>query len=271
MKILLNLVDLNKATLKVNDLGFVPTMGALHKGHFSLIRESKKKCKKTLVSIFVNPNQFNDKQDFFNYPRNIKNDLSLLKKLKIDYVFTPSVGDIYRSKRLKKITLKKNDKILCAKSRKGHFEGVLDVMDRLIHLIRPKKIFMGEKDFQQIYLIKKFIKNKYNSKIIGCPTIRNKQKAALSSRNFLLDKKSLSKVELIAKDLIYFKKNTLAKSKNRFELLDSKRKLLKENFKIKIEYFELRNSTNLNLTNKIKNSKLFLAYYIKNIRLIDNF
>ncbi|MDB4279939.1 pantoate--beta-alanine ligase, partial [bacterium] len=170
MKILRN-INVLKMAIKDNlRLGFVPTMGGLHKGHISLIKKSQKKCSRTLVSIYVNPKQFNNKNDYVKYPRNLIKDMQLLKKLKIDYIFIPKNEEIYSEKRLKKITLKKTEKILCAKFRKGHFEGVLDIMDRFIKLIKPQYIFLGEKDFQQLFLIKNFIKNKYKSIIIPCKT-----------------------------------------------------------------------------------------------------
>ena len=145
MKILLNNIDLNQALYGVSNLGFVPTMGSLHKGHISLINRSLKECNKTIVSIFVNPTQFNKKKDYLNYHRNFKKDLQILKKLKVDYLFLPEVDAIYSKKRKTKIKLNKSDNILCAKFRKGHFEGVIDVMDRLSKKIKPKKIYLGEK------------------------------------------------------------------------------------------------------------------------------
>ena len=114
-----------------------------------------------------------------------------MERLKVDYVFLPNNKEIYKKKRLKKIKLNNKDKILCAKYRNGHFEGVLDIVDRLTNLILPKYIFMGEKDFQQLFLVKKFIENKYAIKIFPCKTIRNKNDVALSSRNYLLDKFNL--------------------------------------------------------------------------------
>ena len=144
--------------------------------------------KKTIVSIFVNPKQFNETKDFKSYPSNIKNDLSILKKIKnLDFIYIPQFKDIYENKKQSQIKIKKKDKILCAKYRKGHFEGVLDVMNRLTKLIKPKKIYMGKKDFQQFFLVRNFIEKKFNIKVVGCKTIRNKNKLALSSRNFLLD------------------------------------------------------------------------------------
>jgi len=269
MKILLNNSDLNEALFKASSLGFVPTMGGLHKGHISLIKRSLRECKKTIVSIFINPTQFNDKKDFIRYPRNNKKDLSLLKKLNVDFVYLPTVNEIYFEKRRSKIRLNKKDQILCAKYRKGHFEGVIDVMDRLTKLIRPKKIFMGEKDFQQLYLVKKFLKKKHLSKIIGCKTIRDKNKLALSSRNVLLNKKNLLKASKLIQELIWFKKR-FNKKNNINSMLAIKTKELTKLYNVKVEYLELRNIYNFKLSNKFKNSKIFIAFYLNKIRLIDN-
>ena len=270
MKILINNNDLNEALYKATNLGFVPTMGSLHKGHISLIKNSLKQCSQTIVSIFVNPTQFNNQKDYLRYPRNNKLDLSILKKLGVDLVFMPNKKNIYYSKQKPKIKLNKKDKILCAKYRKGHFEGVIDVMSRLTEMIKPKKIFMGEKDFQQLHLVKRYIEKKNKSKIIPCKTIRDDNKLALSSRNLLLSKKELIKAGKIAKDLNYFKKK-LKKKKNIKKLLMIKKNELKQLYNINIEYLELRKDINLKNTNKIKNSRIFFAYYLNKIRLIDNF
>ena len=138
MKVLKNISVLKKAINNISSLGFVPTMGGLHNGHISLIKESKKKCKKTIVSIYINPKQFNNKKDFSNYPRNLNKDLNLLKKINPDYVFLPTTKEMYKNNNKKKIILMKSEKILCAKMRKGHFEGVLNIMERFIKLIKPK-------------------------------------------------------------------------------------------------------------------------------------
>ena len=153
MKLIRKISDLNKAIKDNNKLGFVPTMGGLHDGHQSLIRKSKKKCKKTIVSIFVNPKQFNVINDYKSYPRNLSKDLKILKKLNVEYVFIPKVNQIYKKEKIKKFQLTKSQKILCAKYRKGHFEGVLNVMNRFMKMILPKYVFMGEKDFQQLFLM----------------------------------------------------------------------------------------------------------------------
>ena len=270
MKILINNSDLNEALYNATNLGFVPTMGSLHKGHISLIKNSLKQCNKTIVSIFINPTQFNSQKDYLKYPRNNKLDLSILKKLRVNYVFIPNKKDIYGLNRKSKIKLNKKDKILCAKYRKGHFEGVIDVMDRLTKLIKPKKIFMGEKDFQQLHLVKKYIEKRYKSKIISCKTIRDRNNLALSSRNFHLNKTELIKAGKIATNIISFKKK-ISNKKNLNKILFEKKNELNKTFNISIEYFDLRNKFNLNKSNKTKNSKIFLAYYLNKIRLIDNF
>ena len=270
MKILLHNQLLNKELRHFNDIGFVPTMGGIHNGHISLIKRSKKLCKKTIVSIFVNPKQFNNKKDFKNYPNNIKKDLSILKKIKgVNYVYIPKFNDIYSSKRKSKIVINKKDKILCAKFRKGHFEGVLDVMDRLTNLIKPNKIFMGKKDFQQLFLVKNFIEKKYKTKVIGCKTIRNKNKLALSSRNYLLNKKDLNKAVKISK-MLFLIKRKIKYNNNINKFLFRMKKDLQNKFKIKIDYLEYRSELNLKLSNKIFKSRIFFSYYLSGIRLIDN-
>ena len=270
MKILIKNKDINEALKKVSNLGFVPTMGSLHKGHEYLIKQSKKKCNQTLVSIFINPTQFNNKKDYLSYPKNLNKDLNILKKLKVNFVYIPNKKDIYSLKRKKAIILKKENKVLCAKFRKGHFEGVIDVMDRLTNIIRPNKIFMGEKDYQQLLYVKKFIEKKYQTKIVSCKTVRNKNKLALSSRNQLLDKRDLIKAGKIAKDLFHFKIFLKNKKKTK-NLLQKKKELFKKNFDIKIDYLEIRKKNNLKSSSTIKNSKIFIAYFINKVRLIDNF
>jgi pantoate--beta-alanine ligase len=271
MKIILNNGILQKTLGPFNDIGFVPTMGGIHEGHLSLIKKSIKLNKKTIVSIFINPKQFNDIEDFKSYPSNIKKDLAILKKIKkLDFIYIPKFKDIYDSKKQSNIKINKKDKILCAKYRKGHFEGVLDVMNRLTSLIRPKMIFMGKKDFQQLFLVKNYIEKKFNTKVIGCKTIRNKNKLALSSRNSLLNEQELKHVEKISKTFFNLK-NKIKNNRNINSFLQKSKKDLEKFFNIKIEYLENRNTKNLTISNKYRGSKVFLSYYYKNIRLIDNF
>jgi len=270
MKIIRRIKELKSEISNIYNLGFVPTMGSLHKGHISLINSSKKICKKTLVSIFINPSQFNKKSDFKNYPKNIKKDLKILTKLKVDYILIPSLKEIYKNKKDKKIKLNKNDKIMCSLYRPGHFEGVLAVINQFLKKIKPKYIFLGEKDYQQLFLIKKLVKKKFKAKVFSCSTVRDKNKVALSSRNNLLKKNDLKKSSHIARLLISFKnelkKNILFKNK-----IDALRKKINNIKNIKVEYLEVRNNKNLSKNFNRKNFKIFLAYYNKCIRLIDNY
>ena len=278
MKLIKQITDLNKAINKENDLGFVPTMGSLHKGHEFLIKESKKLCKKTLVSIFVNPTQFNNKDDYKTYPKNLSQDLKTLKRLKVDFVYLPTVNQIYRQKKLYKITLKKSQKVLCAKFRKGHFEGVLDVLNRFVKLISPKMMFMGEKDHQQFFLVQDFISQNYKTRVYPCKTIRNSNGMALSSRNRLLNKTDLKTSGLIANKLIKLRRSIYKRngvdsigSKKSSKLIKKTKKNLIKKFNVKIEYLECRNLMNLSTNLHNKPFKLFVSYYLNNVRLIDNF
>ena len=270
MKIITSIFDLNKEIKNYKNVGFVPTMGGIHKGHISLIKASQKNKGNTIVSIYVNPTQFNKKIDFRKYPRNIKKDIISLKKLNVNYLFLPSTKDIYKFK-TRKFVLSKKDKILCAKFRKGHFEGVLNVMNRLMSIVRSKDIFMGEKDYQQLYLIRKFLSKKFDVRINSCPTIRTSDKIALSTRNKLLNKKSLKKASDIAKILNKIKLRSKLNS-SKFNLLKSDyKKELENKFDIKIDYLEFRDEKSLKLNNFKNKFRLFVAYYINNVRLIDNF
>ena len=262
MKLIRQISDLNKAVYKENNLGFVPTMGSLHKGHVHLIKVSKKKCKKTIVSIFINPKQ----------------DLKILKRLKVDFVYLPSIKQIYKEKNLSKITIKKSQKILCAKFRRGHFEGVLDVLNRFVKLISPEIMFMGEKDHQQYFLARNFISKNYKTKVYLCKTIRNSNGVALSSRNKLINIADLKISGLIANKLTKLK-NSLNKRNNlgnvsiikTRELIQKTKISLITKFNIKIEYLECRNLINLSTNLNNKPFKLFVCYYLNNLRLIDNF
>jgi len=278
MKLIKQITDLNKAIYKENDIGFVPTMGSLHKGHKSLIKVSQKFCNKTLVSIFINPTQFNNKDDYKNYPRNLSKDLKILKRLKVDFVYLPTVNQIYKDKNLPQITLKTAQKILCAKSRKGHFEGVLDVLNRFVKLISPKIMFMGEKDYQQYFLVQDFFSKNYETKILKCKTIRSSNGMALSSRNKLLNKADIKTSGLIANNLIKLKRSLWKRSgqdsvdsKKSIELIQKTKESLIKKFNIKIEYLECRNLVDLSTNLHKKPFKLFVSYYLSNVRLIDNF
>ena len=270
MKIFRNRKNLINEILGLKNIAFVPTMGALHKGHISLINKAKKKSNEVLVSIYVNPKQFKSIKDYKKYPRKLKKDIAILKNNKIRYLYLPTYKDIYSFKTKNKIFLDTFSKILCGRYRPFHFKGVINVVNRFLEIIKPKFLYLGLKDFQQLSLIKShIIKNKININLISCPTIREKNGAALSSRNSKLTKKQLKKVGKIYE---YIKNN---KKSIYYKILEKKRpEIIKEIIKLgatKIDYIEC-----VNLIKKqiCKNNKqkfnIFIAYYINDTRLIDN-
>jgi pantoate--beta-alanine ligase len=185
-------------------------------------------------------------------------------------VFLPRTEEIYKRKIHKNIKIHRKKNVLCGKFRKGHFEGVIDVIDRFLSLINPKYIFLGEKDFQQLFLIKNYVKNRFKVKVVSCKTVRDKNYVALSSRNFLLSKKNLSTAGKIAKKLKSFK-NSLKNNQNfKKKINDLKTKLI-EKYNVKFEYLELRNEKDLSVFKKKNKFRLFIGYYINKVRLIDNF
>jgi pantoate--beta-alanine ligase len=270
MNIFRNKNTLIKEISGLKDLAFVPTMGALHKGHISLINKAKKESKKVLVSIYVNSQQFDSKKDFKKYPRNFIKDISLLRKKKIDYLFIPNNKDMYSFKTKKKIYLNKFSKKLCGKFRPSHFKAVVNVVNRFLEIIKPKSIYLGMKDFQQLTLIKlHIIKKKIKTKLVACPTIREHNGLALSSRNIKLKNYQALNAGKIYNYLKKNKKMILFKilNKEKFEIIN---KLTKLGAK-KVEYIECLNLKKLEFcTNTKSNFNIFIAYYIDDIRLIDN-
>ena len=270
MKIFKNKLSLQKEISKGNCLSFVPTMGGLHKGHLSLIKNAKSYKCKVLVSIFVNPKQFNKKKDYQNYPRNLNNDVKILKKLKIDYLYLPTYKDIYNFRPTHKAYVDKFSKQLCGKYRKGHFEGVLNVVNRFLDIIEPKYIFLGLKDFQQLVLINfHILKNKIKTNVIQCKIIREKNGVACSTRNFNLNTKQLKIASNVYKYLT--KTKNKIKKNSKFLKLNSIKKDLFSLGVNRIDYVENIDLKYLKRVDKNKNkTRIFIAYFIKNIRLIDN-
>jgi len=263
---------LEKTRKKNKKIGFVPTMGALHEGHLSLIKYSKNKSDITICSIFINPTQFNKKNDFNNYPFNIEKDKKILQENECDIVFIPKSYEIYPNKIVaKKFNFGNLDKVMEGKNRPGHFNGVATVVQKFIKIIRPHYSFFGEKDFQQLAIIKNLVNNKIiSTKIISCSTIRSNLGLALSSRNKLLTKEQLKQALLIYRTLVYIKKNiekrTIRELKTYVQSTFLKSPLI-------LEYFEISTSDNLtpieHYSNKIK-VNAFIAAHLGNVRLIDN-
>lgn len=169
-------------------IGFVPTMGALHAGHRSLVERARRECATVVVSVFVNPTQFNDKTDLKKYPRTPEADLRLLEEVGADYVFMPSVEEVYPEPDTRTFDFGMIDKVMEGATRPGHFNGVAQVVSRLFDLVKPAKAYFGEKDFQQIAVIREMVRQlRIPVEIIPCPIVRGEDGLALSSRNTLLD------------------------------------------------------------------------------------
>ena len=268
MKIISSKNKLVKIIRKERNLGFVPTMGGIHLGHVSMIKKSINQCNKTLVSIFINKPQFDRKSDFKEYPRILKKDISKLKRLKVDLLYLPKTNQIYPKGSNKNIRINSFGKKLCGKYRPGHFEAVADVIDRFIKIIRPKKIYFGEKDMQQLIIIDDFIKKNHSkTKVIPCKTIREKNGVALSSRNYLLSAREKMISSKIYKFLFNKKKKLI---KNKSSLKNVKRMIFTLGAR-KIDYIKVLDVNKLiKPFKKEKKYKIFIAYYLGSTRLIDN-
>ena len=270
MRIVSQLQELNEALdIESNkSIGFVPTMGFLHHGHRSLIHESKKRSDFTIVSIFINPTQFNNQSDLKNYPVSIEKDLFILEQEKVDLVFCPDFDTLYNNEKPIEITLGSLDNVLEATKRKGHFQGVIRVLSIFFKIINPNYAFFGEKDYQQYLVINHLAKKSFPKiEIIICPTKREQSGLAMSSRNSGLSAEDFEKSKEIFKVLTFCKKNF--DYSNRQELEKTcMNKLAKFS---EPEYFEIRHSDDLlNNGGKFKNWRAFAATNLAGVRLIDN-
>ena len=209
---------IQKYKLKKKKIGFVPTLGSLHKGHLELIRLAKKNSDIVVVSIFLNPLQFNSKIDFNKYPINPTADKKKICKEKVNILYTPTIKEIFPDNKIQRLKASKKAKKLCGRFRKGHFDGVVTVLKSLFKQVLPTIVFFGEKDFQQILIVKDLIlKYKLKIKIIIAPTIRDSNGLAYSSRNYFLDKKQkkiASFLFKIIKEISFLEKKNLKSLNN---------------------------------------------------------
>ncbi|MBN3581284.1 pantoate--beta-alanine ligase [Algoriphagus aestuarii] len=254
-------------------IGFVPTMGALHEGHLDLIRASKKSTDLTVVSIFVNPIQFNNSEDFEKYPVLTDQDLSLLEKENVDFVFLPSVESIYPQKPTLSFDFGKLETVLEGAFRPGHFSGVGIIVSKLFNIIRPHQSFFGQKDLQQIAVIKRLVADlSFPIEIMVVPTRRETDGLALSSRNMRLSQNEREKA-LILFNSLSFAKNELLKGEKWLEIRNQITQAFEAEPLAKLEYFELVDPESFHVYSEFdptKNSSICVASYIGNIRLIDN-
>ena len=256
-------------------LGFVPTMGALHNGHLSLIKQAIDENDHVVVSIYINPTQFDDQQDLYRYPYNLEEDIKILKTFKNDKLslFTPSNFEIYGKNISKEnFSFEGLDQHMEGKFRPGHFAGVATVVKKLLEVVRPYKAYFGEKDYQQLLIVNKLVELlRFPISIIGCPISRDENGLALSSRN-----SRMSMDDRLHASIIY-KKLLLAKEQFFTTEVANIKATVQEFFlndpKMELEYFEIVESDNLESISEInKNTKYraLIAVHINNVRLIDN-
>lgn len=252
-------------------IGFVPTMGALHEGHTSLIRAAKQDNDIVVVSVFVNPTQFNQAADLEKYPRTFNSDKSLLKQESVDVMFFPSVSEVYPDSKTPSYEMDGLDEGMEGANRPGHFNGVIQVVTRLFELIKPSTAYFGEKDFQQLAIIR-HMANKlgYPIDVVGCPTQREDDGLAMSSRNTRLTKHGRITANQISKSLILAKTH-LAQEKSLSEVIKTIKADLTSNPDIKLEYLDLVNPTTLKPTSDEDPAiQVCIAAWVDGVRLIDN-
>ena len=258
-------------------IGFVPTMGALHEGHLSLVEKAASECPVIVVSIFVNPSQFNDKNDLKNYPRTIENDLKMLGAVlrDNDIVFTPSVREIYPEEDTRKFQFGNLDNVMEALHRPGHFNGVAQVVSRLFEIVKPDIAFFGLKDFQQLAVIKDLVRQINNKvKIIPCPIIRENDGLAMSSRNRMLEPEIRKHASIIFKTLSAA--SEMISENDIPEIRKYVEKSINNTVGFNLEYFEIVDDTELIPISRKEEMEAGKKYYgciaIKagKIRLIDN-
>ena len=263
--------ELVETLKKLNNIAFVPTMGNLHDGHLKLIEEALKKTKYVVVSIFINPLQFNSKDDFKNYPRTLDEDLLMLQKLDVPFVFVPSKEDIIDSSQTIEIHLSDIANDLCGRFRPGHFNGVATIVCKLFNLIQPELAFFGKKDFQQLFLIKELVKQlNYPIHIIAIDTVRHKDGLAKSSRNNLLSKEDRKKAPQLFELMNAMKEKVMQKKLSFKEIESDAERLLNDSGWI-VDYLAIRSAQSLKTpVHNEKQMVILGAATLGSVRLIDN-
>lgn len=277
MQIFQTVADFKKARREltgISSLGLVPTMGALHEGHASLARKAVEENDYVLATIFVNPTQFGPNEDLDRYPRTFEADVELLEKIGVKGVFAPNVQEIYgQEPSLIKFLIQEMDQKLCGATRPGHFDGVLQIVAILFNLTRPDRAYFGEKDFQQLMIIKRMVKElHFPLEVIGCPIVREADGLAMSSRNRYLNPEERKQG--------LFLYNTLSKVRkqySRFSKSEELQAFVQEELGnyplVKLDYFEVLEEQDLSLVHDLQameNPHLFVAAYLGKTRLIDN-
>ena len=252
-------------------IGVVPTMGALHQGHLSLARAARENCDRVIVTIFVNPRQFNDPDDLKNYPRTEHEDAKKLESIGVDLIYVPDVDQIYPDSFATNVSVSGLTEMLCGASRPGHFDGVATVVSKLFIQTQADFAYFGEKDYQQLQIVRRMAADlDIPIDVVGCPTIREEDGLAMSSRNLLISDMSRIKAPVMAEVMNDLRGQLLAGAKMSDLADDAKARILAAGFH-EIDYLELRDGNDLSLLDEAEDgARLFAAAWLAGVRLIDN-
>jgi pantoate--beta-alanine ligase len=252
-------------------IGVVPTMGALHQGHLSLARAARETCDRVIVTIFVNPKQFNNPDDLKNYPRTEQEDAKKLESIGVDLIYNPDGTQMYPDGFATNVSVNGLTDMLCGAHRPGHFDGVATVVSKLFLQTSADKAFFGEKDYQQLQIVRRMAADlDIPIEVIGCPTIREEDGLAMSSRNLLISDRARVKAPALAEVMEELREALLAGGRMSDLLDEAKTKVVNAGFN-EVEYLDLRDGTDLGLLDQpVEGSRLFAAAWLAGVRLIDN-
>ncbi len=276
MKVISSIVEMQKTSLglrnKGKSVGFVPTMGALHKGHTSLIDKAKKDSDVVILSIFVNPTQFTAGEDYYSYPRDIEKDKTTASDIGVDYLFLPSEDEMYPEGYKTFINVEDITEPLCGKFRLGHFKGVATVVLKLFNIVKPQRAYFGEKDYQQLLVIRRMARDlNLDIEIVNMPTIREGDGLAMSSRNRYLNQKEMISAAAIYKALKISQEMVKDSERVSKNIITEMERVIKSEDGIKIDYISICDPDTLEDV-KIINDRALIAIAVRigNARLIDN-
>jgi pantoate--beta-alanine ligase len=253
-------------------LGLVPTMGALHEGHLSLVRAAKACCNVVAVSIFVNPAQFGPNEDLAKYPRTFERDCELLAKESVELVFAPSVEEMYPNGAVTWVTVEELSEKLDGRSRPGHFRGVTTVVSKLFHVVQPKFAFFGQKDAAQVAIIRRMVRDlDMPVEIVACPIVREPDGLAMSSRNAFLNPQQHKQALVLHRSLLRVKKLVEEGEENAARLIAAARQEFASEPSVRLDYFEIVDPEHLDaVEDLLKGALVAVAAYVGTTRLIDN-
>jgi pantoate--beta-alanine ligase len=252
-------------------VGLVPTMGALHEGHLSLIRAAKKQCDVVVTSIFVNPTQFGPKEDFANYPRSFERDCQILEREAVDLLFAPTVDEMYPQGMTSWVTVEGLSDKLCGRSRPGHFRGVTTVVAKLFQIIQPDAAFFGQKDAAQLAIIRRMVRDlNFPIEIVACPIVREPDGLAMSSRNAYLDLQQRRAAPALYQSLLKVQELFQAGERRAEKLIEAGKQIVAQEPSIRLDYVEIVDRDTLDRVDEVSGHLAAVAAFLGGTRLIDN-